>query len=168
MSTKLRVGVVLALLTVASVTVATATSFGDDDDDSSRSGALRLVAKEVAFTDVDLGDNGFSQGDQVAFTNDLLSNGTKVGEDGGVCTAVRLTDVSATFQCNGTNALPGGQIAVQGLVTYGPGDEELKQDPYSFAITGGTGKYRAARGEVVIQDVASDEFHLTFRIHGTG
>ena len=163
MGRKTRMGATLALLVVASGTVAVATSFGDDDE-SSRSGVLQLVAKEVDSTYVDLGEEGFSLGDQFVFTNDLMSGDTKVGEDGGACTVVRLTDAGATVQCNGTNSLPGGQIAVQGVVTYGEEDAEFKQDPYPLAIIGGTGRYRSARGEVVVQEVSSEEFHLTFRI----
>jgi hypothetical protein len=63
----------------------------------------------------------------------------------------------------GTNSLPDGQVTVQGLVSYGP-HEEVKADPYFFAITGGTGKYRGARGEVRIEDVSSSEARITLRI----
>ena len=77
----------------------------------------------------------------------------------------RLTqEGAATFECHGVNSLPGGQIAVQGLVTYAP-DEEIKADPYHFAITGGTGKYRNAHGTVRIKE-GSEEARLTFRIRG--
>lgn len=133
---------------------------GSDDDRM----VLRLDAKEVASTFIDLGDPDFSQGDQIAFTNDLLRGGTKVGEDGGWCIATRLTSAgAATFKCVGSNSLPGGQLTVQGLVTYGPG-EEIKDEPYFFAITGGTGRYKEAGGEVKIEEVSGEEFRLTFRI----
>ena len=101
------------------------------------------------------------------FTNDLFrrSGGveTKVGEDGGLCTLSRLAaDGSASYHCVGTNDLPGGQIATEGLVTYGPGGEP-KANPYSFSITGGTGRYRTARGEVSIKETP-EHILLTFRI----
>jgi len=82
------------------------------------------VAKEVSSGFLDLGDADFSQGDQIPFTNDLYRGDKKVGKDGGWCVATRLTeDGAATFECLGANSLPGGQITVQGLVTYGPGEE---------------------------------------------
>ena len=88
----------------------------------------------------------------------------KVGEDGGWCIVTRLTQEGAnTWECHGVNSLPGGQITVQGIVTYGP-DEEIKAEPYQFAITGGTGKYRDAGGTVQIKEVSSEELHLIFRI----
>jgi hypothetical protein len=158
--------ILILALAVASVAIAAgAASSGDRIRGSSGGGAVfHLVGKEVASTFLDLGDPDFSQGDQFAFTNDLYRGGKKVGEDGGWCTVVRLTaEGAATFKCVGSNQLRGGQITVQGLVTYGP-DEEIKRDPYFFAITGGTGKYKDAGGQVKIEEVGGGELHLTFRI----
>jgi hypothetical protein len=166
MSTKLGAGAAVALMLVlASVTFATASS----DDISSHSDdretiVHHLLAKEVAQTYVDLGDADFSQADQFVFTNDLFRGDARVGEDGGVCTVTRVgEDGSTTVYCNGSNSLPGGQVTVQGLIFYGPG-EEVKQDPYSLAITGGTGEYRTAHGEAVIRELSATEFRLTLRI----
>ena len=133
-------------------------------DDGGSVATLRVRGREVDSAFLDLGDSGFSIGDQFAFTNDLLSGGNKVGEDGGLCVVTRLTAAGAsTFKCVGSNYLPGGQITVQGLVTYGP-TEEVKEDPYLFAITGGTGRYRTARGEVRIEELGNGRLRITFRI----
>ena len=135
-------------------------------DDGRSTETLHLVGREVDSAFLDLGDADFSVGDQFAFTNNLLRNGEKVGEDGGLCVVTRITAAGAsTFKCIGSNTLPGGQITVQGLVTYGP-DEEVKGDPYLFAITGGTGQYREARGEVKIEEQGGGKLRLTFRIIG--
>ncbi len=76
----------------------------------------------------------------------------------------RLTDEgAATVECDGVNSLPGGLITVQGIVTYAPG-EEIKAEPYHFAISGGTGKYRAAGDTVRIEEVSGEELRLTFRL----
>jgi hypothetical protein len=164
MKTKLRaVAVIALLLLLAGVTVAFATSPADDDD-REESVVLDLVAKEVAETFVDLGDKDFSQADQFVFTNDLFRGDTRIGTDGGVCTVSNLTAEGATsVYCSGSNALPGGQVAVQGLVDYAPG-EEVKKEPYSLSITGGTGKYRNARGEAIIKELSPKEFRVTLRI----
>lgn len=167
MRRQLRLGAAAGLVLAAGgATVAgTSASSGSSDADSQRSGeVLRLVAKEVSSGFLDLGDADFSQGDQFPFTNDLYRGDQKVGEDGGWCVVTRLTeDGAATLECLGANSLPGGQITVQGVVTYGPG-EEVKREPYHFAITGGTGKYRAARGTVQIDEVSGEEFRLIFRL----
>ena len=167
MGSKLKLGLIFGLLlAVASVAAAAASSSStgrQTGSDDRRSVVLHLVATEVESTFLDLGDPDFSQGDQFVFTNDLLRRGTKVGEDGGMCVVTRLTaEGAATFKCVGSNALPGGQITVQGIVTYGPG-EEVKEEPYFFAITGGTGKYKTARGQVKIEETSGDD-RITLRI----
>ena len=63
----------------------------------------------------------------------------------------------------GLERAPGGQVTVEGLVTYGP-DEAVKAEPYYFAITGGTGQYQGARGQVKLEEVSADEVHATFLI----
>ena len=161
MGSKLKLGLIVGtLLAAASVAVAAASSASTgprSGSDERRSVVLRLVATEVQSTFLDLGDPDFSQGDQFVFSNDLLRKGKKIGEDGGMCLVTRLTaEGAATFKCVGSNVLPGGQITVQGIVTYGPG-EEVKSEPYFFAITGGTGRYKTARGQVKIEETAGDD-----------
>lgn len=163
-------------------------SSGSDD----RVSVLRLVGRDVASAWLDLGDPGDSLGDQLHFTSDLIqpprtgvgpppqraagysapppqrpagTHERKIGADGGVCSIARIApdDGATTYHCVGTNSLPLGQITTQGLVTYAAG-EDVRKEPYAFAITGGTGKYRAARGQVTIKDLSPEEFSLTFRI----
>lgn len=150
-------GVVLAAGGIAGGATSASSDRGSGD-------VLRLVGKEVSSQFLDLGEADFSEGDQFVFTNDLLRGDTKVGEDGGWCIVTRLTPEGAnTWECHGVNSLPGGLISVQGIVTYAPG-EEIKAEPYQFAITGGTGRYREAGGTVQIQEVSGEVLRLTFRI----
>jgi hypothetical protein len=163
MRSKYSVGaVIVCLLAIGGATFTSAGARDADDEGSIQ--RLRVVAKEVDSAFVDLGDPDFSVGDQFTFANDLFSGGDKIGEDGGLCAVTRLTAGGAsTWKCVGSNVLPGGQVTVQGLVTYGP-DEEVKADPYLFAITGGTGQYREAHGEVRIEEVTATRFRATFRL----
>jgi hypothetical protein len=168
MTTKLRAGAATALLLLTGgVAAASATSSPDKRSSRSDHGqtiVLHLSAKEVQETYVDAGDPDYSQGDVFAFTNDLYHGDKKVGEDGGACTVTRLApDGASTVHCSGSNSLPGGQIATAGLIDYGP-EEEFKHDPYTLPITGGTGKYRKARGEVRITELSAHEFRLKFQV----
>ncbi len=163
MRKKLTVGAATGLVLAAGAIAVGATSASSD---RSSGDVLRLVGKEVSSQFLDLGEADFSEGDQFVFTNDLLRGDTKVGEDGGWCIVTRLTqEGAATMECHGVNSLPGGLITVQGMVTYAPG-EEIKAEPYHFAITGGTGKYRTARGTVRIKEVSGEQLRLTFRLGG--
>src|SRR3712207_6159680 len=73
------------------------------------------------------------------------------GDDGGWCVTTRITRAgAATLRCVAVDdSLPGGRIAIRGLLTYGR-DAETDR----FATVGGTGRYRAARGTVEIDEVS--------------
>lgn len=165
----LRAGAAVAVLVLASVAVASAgssTSQRAAHEADAAPVVLKLVGKASSPTVyVDLGAPDYSMADQYVLTNDLLRGDTKVGEDGAVCTVTQVEASGAsTLYCSGSNSLPGGQITTAGLVTYGP-DEEWREEPYYFAITGGTGKYKRARGQVKIKELGTTEhFRLTFRI----
>jgi hypothetical protein len=157
-------GVVVLLLAVASVTVASASSSPRSsaarDDDDAEVIRLRGVTVDEAF--LDLGAQGDSLGDQFVFNADLYRDDERVGIAGAHCTLVRLeAAVSVSFQCLATAELPRGQITTQGLLTF---SEETEGEPEVFAITGGTGRYRTAHGEVIVREVSETEDHLTFRI----
>jgi allene oxide cyclase len=100
---------------------------------------IKLV--ERASTDVvtDVGDEGDSVGDILTFNNALYdeANQNEVGRDNGWC---MRTAVGVAWECFWTATLEGGQITVAGPF-LDSGDSVL-------AITGGTGAYAGARGEM--------------------
>jgi hypothetical protein len=100
-----------------------------------------LQVVEHADTDAvtDTGAKGDSAGDILTFANPVLdkANAKKVGTNQGYC--VR-TVAGKSWECWWTLFLAGGQITVQGPF-YDKGDSVL-------AITSGTGKYSAARGQM--------------------
>jgi hypothetical protein len=160
MSRKLHLGAAVALpFAAAGVLAASAASSSDESPGQ----IIDVVAKQAQEdTFLDLGETGFSAGDQIVFTNDLFEGGMKVGEDGGTCTVVRMAAEGAfTVHCAGTNSLPGGQIAVQGLITVSP---DTEGQPFHLSITGGTGRYRRARGQVVGVDASETEMRLRFEL----
>jgi hypothetical protein len=107
---------------------------------------LRFRAKTTEQTFLDLGEKGESLGDQFIFHDVLRQAGERVGHDGGVCTLTSVDQSQA--QCLVTAWLAEGQITIQGLIV------ESGEFParFVFAVTGGTGQYVGASGEVhVIQ-----------------
>jgi hypothetical protein len=100
---------------------------------------IKLV--ERASTDVvtDTGDEGDSVGDILTFANQLYdeANQSQVGTDNGWC---MRTAVGVAWECSWTATLADGQITVAGSF-LDSGDSML-------AITGGTGVYSGARGEM--------------------
>jgi hypothetical protein len=143
---------------------------GDPTEASRGTGADRKVAVDGKTTQLnllDLVDQGCTLGDQIAFSDDLLSKpgGRSAGIDGGACTLIRVTDADAqtgTVQCLITYSLKGGQVTTQGLLTLTNGGFLGTQ---VAAITGGTGPYANARGESTLKFVRPGELTITLRIH---
>ena len=136
MRTKLAaIGATLLLGAMVAGTTLTVASAGGNEVE------LRFRAKTTEQTFLDLGEKGNSLGDQFIFHDVLRQRGQRVGHDGGVCTVTSVEENQA--QCLVTAGLAEGQITIQGLVveTGDPGR-------LVFAVTGGTGQYEGASGEV--------------------
>ena len=96
---------------------------------------------------------GTALGDQIVFTGQLLKGDTEVGHQAGVCTVTSVA--RAVAQCIATYVFRGGQITGQALIHLGD------PTPYAGAITGGSGKYEGADGEVRVQPVSDIRGILT-------
>ena len=139
----MRSRVVLASSAVAVVGAAgVVVNAAQADQDAAAEGkqvAARVTVVEHAVSDavVDLGPEGDSAGDLLAFANPIYdkANAKKVGRDQGSC--VR-TVVGKAWQCSWTTWLGNGSLVVEGPF-YDAKDSVL-------AITGGTGAYSSARG----------------------
>jgi hypothetical protein len=142
--------IALVALAVGAVSPALGASGGDDNGRT-----FRVTAIITEETFVDVGDEGESVGDQFIFSDKLLKNGKQVGHDAVVCTIVSLEREEA--QCVGTFWFSGGQITAQVLVSFAEG-------PPAVPITGGSGKYRGAEGEIHIRDVSETKSILTFKL----
>ena len=106
---------------------------------------------------------GPSLGDRLVYSADIFDrSGRLVGRDGVDCVTVRIDptaspDKQQTVQCVATiDLFSQGQIAAQSLA---------QGTSNYFAITGGTGKFRTVRGEVLVEDVTPlVEANLTFTL----
>src|SRR4051794_28382739 len=151
-ATHTRLGIAFALALTAAAGTVTAASATSGHEEAGH--VIHFTTLQAHQTVVDNGDEKFGADDVVIFSNDLYQGGTKIGEDGGTCTVVR--DDASLMQCLGTNRLPGGQIAVQGLAAPGK--------PFELAITGGTGRYRGVRGQVFGENTSTG-MDITLVLH---
>ncbi|MEV0693107.1 dirigent protein [Streptomyces sp. NPDC050388] len=140
------------------------------DSSSEKSRTIRVEARLQAGEELDLGATGRSVGDQFVFSGNLVSTeGPEerfVGRFGGFCA---ITDLEHNAgQCSSTAVLPEGQITVQGEQAGIP-----VPSPVVDAITGGTGEFRKARGQVTQRVLSPAIWQLTFEVfdvqpHRTG
>src|SRR5262249_35270207 len=98
---------------------------------------IALVEHADSDTVTDTGAKGDSVGDILTFNNEVFQNDKSAGRDNGWC--VR-TVVGKSWECFWTTMLADGQITVEGPY-LDAGDSTL-------AVTGGTGKYAGAPGEM--------------------
>jgi Allene oxide cyclase barrel like domain len=127
---------------------------------------IKVFSSTVQFKQLDLGDSGFSLGDEIVFADDLLTakGGTKIGSDGGVCTVVRVDDATTatgTLQCPVTLSLDGGQLFTVGLVQLTNGALSGTQ---VVAVTGGTGQFRGAQGALAVEFLTPTEANYTITL----
>ncbi|SEQ11272.1 dirigent protein [Streptomyces radiopugnans] len=131
------------------------------DASPAKSRTIRVEARLQVGEELDLGTTGRSVGDQFVFSGNLVSTEgpeeRPVGRFGGFCV---ITDLERNAgQCSSTAVLPEGQITVQGEQTGIPAP-----GPVTNAITGGTGEFRKARGQVTQRVLTPATWRLTFEI----
>lgn len=140
------------------------------DGSSAKSRTIRVEARLQVGEELDLGATGRSVGDQFIFSGNLVSTeGPEerfVGRFGGFCVIINLERNAG--QCSSTAVLPEGQITVQGEQAGIP-----VPSPVVNTITGGTGEFRKARGQVTQRVLTSATWQHTFEIfdvqpHRTG
>ena len=103
---------------------------------------------------INVGSKHDKRGDYYVFDDDVFNaaDKNKIGRSEGFCTYTSNT----ITQCDWTLILPSGNITISGAAP-----EADITDLY--AVTGGTGKYSHADGEVVLQYLqAKKEFKYTF------
>jgi hypothetical protein len=145
----------VALAATAGIGFAVMNATAKDKPKGVQHGATIHVIEHATTDSVDVD----AVGHVLTFANDVFdsSDANKVGTDQGYC--VRIV-VGKSWECNWTTFLAGGQITVEG--------------PFSdtgntvVAITGGTGKYRNARGwmELNYHNPAGTKFDFVFHLHG--
>ena len=112
---------------------------------------------------IDLGAPGPSIGDRLTFSNPIFdTDGNRIGRDGAECVIMRIdpTEPPARqqiVQCTISVQFADGQITVQGLA---------QGTDNTFAITGGTGAYRNARGSLELKVRSATEFDFIFNVIG--
>jgi allene oxide cyclase len=118
---------------------------------------VHVIEHAVTDTVVQSGGKGDKTGNLLTFHNFVYNTGNtkRVGHDQGVC--VRIFPPEGSWECMWTTFLAGGQITVEGPY-YDTHNSVL-------AITGGTGAYRNARGQMsLLARDGGKEYDFIFQI----
>ena len=151
---------VVPLAAVVALIVAVTAYAGGNGNGNDRGRGRTITVIEHATTDTttDTGAQGDTVGDILTFVNDVFdaADQTKVATDNGYCLR---TVAGAAYECNWTTFLSGGQITVEGPF-FDAKDSTL-------AITGGTGRFRGARGTMELHSRENGaKFAFVFHVKG--
>jgi allene oxide cyclase-like protein len=134
-----------------------ATVAPNDDGDQ----RLVLISRNATETEIDNPPAGESQGDEIAITSPLFRAGKSVGRFDAhiVITELNVQEGVFAFQVTFTSTLPEGQIVSTGVGAF---TEESGDDSFSAAITGGTGRFDDAGGDVQVQFISEDAVRFVY------
>ncbi len=136
----------LALAATAALTtgaVLATTSAAEPSRAHATPATVHVVEHAITDTEIPTGGGKDVKGNILTFNNPVFdaADKKKVGHDEGFCT--RIAPKQGIWECLWTTFLPRGQITVQGPF-YDTRNSVL-------SITGGTGAYRSARGQMVLR-----------------
>ena len=151
---------------IAALALATAvaTSAAAASKQRPRTTTIRTLQLTTAFTPVDVDGNGKpSIGDVLVFRTVHLNPKTRarMGHGDAVCTQI-TTGRAPVYDCQGSDTFLGGEIREAGSAAGAAG--------VRWAIIGGSGVYRGARGEYTAHfvDAKLTRARTTFTILGVG
>ena len=115
---------------------------------------FRVVERALTDTVTDTGVAGDTAGDLLTFANPIYQNGSQIGHDQGDC--IRIDPAAGKWECRWITYVGGGGITVEGPF-YDTRDSTM-------AITGGTGRFRNARGSMTLHALSATRFQFTFSV----
>jgi hypothetical protein len=102
--------------------------------------------------------SGDATGNEFVISGPLFRPGThqRIGSLRGYC--VVTTKKFGIGQCNFTASFSAGSVTVAGPINFTPGKTDV------LAVTGGTGHFRNARGQVIARNTGATSEGLTFEL----
>jgi len=131
-------GAALVVALAALVLAATGVAFGNGGHSDRH--RLVLYERQTSFSLNDPANDGPTPGDAAVSTSDLFRDAHFKHKVGTVVIACTVID-QHELECGATGHLRGGDVQVNGTAP-------IETKPASLAITGGTGKFRGANGEI--------------------
>jgi hypothetical protein len=117
---------------------------------SSNGPTTRFFIRDSVQTTLDLGDKGPSQGDQFTYHGKIFTkkDGREIGRFTGGCTTFSAAPgLPEDSECTLFYLLPKGRLMTRLVASTA---DVFSGRPVVFAVLGGTGAYRAARGDGTI------------------
>jgi hypothetical protein len=133
-------------------------SAASGSDTGSKSRDFTVIDTTVLFTDVDVDNSGsLTIGDQFVEHNILRNEALtkELGTLDAICTFTDVSEETTTVHCEATVELRKGSIEIAGLLHFA--DEES-----NIAVTGGTGRFEKAKGQVFLRAINDTDVRIRF------
>jgi hypothetical protein len=140
-------------LTLSAITLATPTASHGPQTFNLRADNQQTKTIRVAPARVTLGDEQVTSGVLVDV------NGQRAGTFGITCTLVAVYPQYTLERCDGWGQLAGGQLTIAG-------SSRSNTSHATWAITGGTGNYQTARGEIQLNQLNNHQTAVTVTLAG--
>jgi hypothetical protein len=103
---------------------------------------LHLISHQTSLQVIDIGTKGPSPGDQIIETTVDFQHGQRVDRSVLNCVDITVTARGFDVLCHGSLVFGGGQVEFQGETNF--------QTPFTVAVTGGSGAYQHAGGQLTV------------------
>jgi hypothetical protein len=103
---------------------------------------LHLISHDTSVKVVDIGKKGPSPGDEIIETTADFQHGTQVDRSVVNCVLITIIARAQDVLCHGDLVFKDGQVQFQGETNF--------HTPFSVAVTGGTGAYQRAGGQLTL------------------
>ncbi len=141
-------GVTLALLAGSTAAISIASASAAPKGATSSVKVLHLISHQTSLKLIDLGKKGPSPGDQVIETTADFQNGQRVDRSVLNCVDITVTKRGFDVLCHGTLAFKDGQVEIGGETNF--------HEPFTVAVTGGTGAYQNVGGQITVERTLPD------------
>ena len=140
-------------LTLGAIALATPTAAHGPQTFNLRADNQQTKTIRVAPARVTLGDEQVTSGVLVDV------NGQRAGTFGITCTQIAVYPQYTLERCDGWGQLTGGQLTIAGI-------SQSNTSHATWAITGGTGSYQTARGEIQLNQLNNHQTAVTVTLAG--
>ena len=103
---------------------------------------LHLISHDTYVKIVDIGKKGTSPGDELIETTIDFQHGVQVDRSVVNCVLITIIGRAMDVLCHGDLAFKDGQVQFQGETNF--------HTPFTLAVTGGTGAYQNAGGQLTL------------------
>jgi hypothetical protein len=155
---------ILSLGMIGVVSIASAAPSNQPDITTAQTFTVLAHATNFKMINVDGKDIG--PGDYVVERWTLRASGSRVGRLNDQCTInFNQTPSNPTALCFFAFTFTGkGEITGDGSVVFAPAPEGFRPVPFNLPVTGGTGSYQNARGQIHVEFLSVADARFTFHL----